>query len=197
MSRVTKYKIGYVIALAALAGCIFAVLRVVEPGPWIVAMAALVLLLPGRIQGLLFRDLFRGRSCLDRNDAQSAFVHFNSFLSTIKSQPWRRHALWLSWSVYTPDVEAMTWNNIGSAKFGLGDLPAAEEAWSHALSLDPLYPLPHANLALAAATRGEEAVAKRHLDEARALGYSGSQLDRLVQKAQSLLAQVESHGPRA
>lgn len=197
MSRVTKYKIGYVIALAALGGCIFALLRVVEPGPWIVATIALVLLLPGRVQGLLFRDLFRGRSCLDRDEAESALAHFNSFLSTIKAQPWRRHALWLSWSVYTPDVEAMTWNNIGSAKFGLGDLAAAEGAWNHALSLDPLYPLPHANLALAAATRGEEVAAKRHFGEARALGYSGSQLDLLVQKAQSLLAQVESRGPRA
>jgi len=162
-----------------------------------VATIVLILLIPGRVQGLLLRDLFRGRRDLDRNDAESALTHFNSFLSTIKAQPWRKPALWLSWSLYTPNLEAMTRNNIGSAQLTLGDLASAEEAWNAALVLDPLYPLPHANLALVAATRDDKVATRRHLDAARALGYKGAGFDRFVHKTQSILAMVESQGPRA
>ena len=197
MSRVTRYKIGYVIALLALAGCVIALARLVEPGPWLVATIVLVLIVPGRVQGLLFRDLFRVRRDLDRNSAESALTHFNSFLSTIKAQPWRKPALWLSWSLYTPNVEAMTRNNIGSAQLSLGDLASAEEAWNAALALDPLYPLPHANLALVAAARDNKVAMAQHLDKARALGYRGAAFDRFVHKTQSVLAAIESQGPRA
>ena len=197
MSRVTKYKIGYVIALLALAGVVIGLLRLAEPGPWLVVIVVLVFLVPGRVQGLLFRDLFRGRRDLDRNDAASALTRFNLFLSTIKAQPWRKPALWLSWSLYTPNVEAMTQNNIGSAQLSLGNLASAEEAWNAALALDPLYPLPHANLALVAAARDDKAATRLHLDAARALGYSGAGFDRFVHKTQSILATVESQGPRA
>jgi tetratricopeptide (TPR) repeat protein len=197
LSRVTRYRIGYAIALLALAGCVITFSRLVEPEPWLVATIVLVLLVPGRIQGLLFRDLFRGRRDLDRNDAESALIHLNSFLTTIRAQPWRKPALWLSWSFYTPNVEAMTRNNIGSAQLRLGDLASAEEAWNAALVLDPSYPLPHANLALVAAARDDKVAMARHLETARTLGYRGAGFDRFVHKTQSILAAVESQGPRA
>lgn len=158
-------------------------------------MLGVVLLIPGRVQGLLFRELFRGRRDLDRDDAASALNHLSSFLETIRSQPWRRPALWLSWSFYTPNVEAMAQNNIGAAYLALGNAGAAEVAWHAALRLDSQYPIPHANLALVAAARNDPVAASRHLDAAHKLGYSGAGLDRYVHKVQSTLAAVESHGP--
>jgi tetratricopeptide (TPR) repeat protein len=197
LSRVTRYKIGYVIALVILAGVVLTAARAGNSEPWVVVTIVAVLLLPGRVQGLLFRDLFRGRRDLDRNSAESALGHFSSFLSTIRAQPWRKPALWLSWSIYTPDVEAMTQNNIGAAQLNLGNLDSAEAALNTALSLDPQYPLPHANLALVAALRADPSAVERHLEAARKLGYKGAALDRFVSKTQSVLAAVESHGPAA
>jgi len=197
LSRVTRYKIGYLIAFAILAGVVLSVARAGDSEPWVVITIVVLLLLPGRIQGLLFRDLFRGRRDLDRNSAESALSHFNSFLTIIRAQPWRKAALWLSWSIYTPDVEAMAQNNIGAAHLNLGNLDAAETALSTALSLDPQYPLPHANLALVAALRADPGAVEHHLEAARKLGYKGAALDRFVSKTQSVLAAVESHGPAA
>jgi len=197
LSRVTRYKIGYVIALALVCGVVLAAARAGRSEPWVVFTIVLVLLLPGRIQGLLFRDLFRGRRDLDRNSPESALGHFNSFLTTIRAQPWRKPALWLSWSIYTPNVEAMTQNNIGAAQLNLGNLDSAQAALNTALSLDPQYPLPHANLALVAALRADSGTAEHHLVAARRLGYKGAGLDRFVSKTQSGLAAVESHGPAA
>jgi tetratricopeptide (TPR) repeat protein len=197
LSRVARYKIGYVLALALLAGVVVAASRAGDSQPWVVVTIVLVLLLPGRIQGLLFRDLFRGRRDLDRNSPESALGHFNSFLTTIRAQPWRKPALWLSWSIYTPNVEAMTQNNIGAAQLNLGDLSSAEAALNTALALDPQYPLPHANLALVAALRADSSAAESHLEAARKCGYKGAGLDRFVSRSQSILAAVESHGPAA
>jgi hypothetical protein len=197
LSRVTRYKIGYVIALTLVGGVVFAAAGAGNWEPWVVFTIVLVLMLPGRIQGLLFRDLFRGRRDLDRNSPETALGHFNTFLTTIRAQPWRRPALWLSWSIYTPNVEAMTQNNIGAAQLNLGNLDSAQAALSTALSLDPQYPLPHANLALVAALRADSGTAEHHLDAARRLGYKGAGLDRFVSKTQSVLAAVESQGPAA
>jgi hypothetical protein len=197
LSRVTRYKIGYIMALALVGGVVFTAARASDSEPWVVFTIVLVLLLPGRIQGLLFRDLFRGRRDLDRNSSESALGHFNSFLTTIRAQPWRKPALWLSWSIYTPNVEAMAQNNIGAAQLNLGNLDSAQAALNAALALDSQYPLPHANLALVAALRGDPSTAEHHLEAARKLGYRGAGLDRFVSKTQSVLAAVESHGPAA
>jgi hypothetical protein len=145
----------------------------------------------------LFRELFRGRRELDRNNPEVALGHFSSFLNTINAQPWRKAALWLSWSIYTPNVEAMTQNNIGAAQLNLGNLTPAEAALNAALALDPQYPLPHANLALLAALRADSNAVEHHLEAARRLGYRGAGLDRFVSRSQSILAAVESHGPAA
>jgi len=91
----------------------------------------------------------------------------------------------------------MTQNNIGAAHLLLGDIDAAEAAWHTAIDLDSQYPLPHANLAVVAATRNNAIAASEHLETARRLGYSGAGLDRFIHRTQSILAAVESHGPVA
>jgi hypothetical protein len=192
-----KYKIGYLVALLALGVGVLIFATFAKPKPWEVLLLIAVLLVPGRIQGLLFRDLFRGRHDLDRNDAASALKHLESFLHTVREQPWRRLALWLSWSIYTPSLEAMAQNNVGAAHLALGDIAAAEGAWRTALELDSQYPLPHANLALVAAAHNDSGAVDKHLATARKLGFRGEGLDRFVRKAQSILATVESHGPTA
>jgi len=197
LSRVTKYKFWYVVALLALGSALVSYSILAHPKGGAVLVLILVLLIPGRVQGLLFRDLFRGRRALDRGEPKLALSHLKEFLATVRAQPWRKPLLWLSWSFYTPSVEAMALNNIGTAQFALGDNGAAEVAWRDALDLDPQYPIPYANLALIAATRNDSSAASQHLEAARRLGYSGAGFDRFAHKTQSILAAVESHGPAA
>jgi tetratricopeptide (TPR) repeat protein len=180
--------------MALLAVAAFSILR--ASGSLHAAVIAVVLLLlPGRLQGLFYRPLFRGQRALARNSPAEALTYFRQFLESIERQPWRKWALWLSWSIYTPSATAMGLNNVGAAYAAIGEIGDAEVAWRHALAVDPLYAIPHANLAAAAASRGEADVAADLLATAARLGYSGGALDRATQRVQQLLARVESHGP--
>lgn len=197
MSRTSRYKAGYVAAFVSLALLCVAALYFTGWSKVTGIVLVLALLLPGRLQGVFFRDLFRGRRELDQGNPAAALPRFERFLATIRAMPWRRHLLWLSWSLYTPSVEAMTLNNIGSAHFALGENDSADIAWRAALARDPLYPIPYSNLALLAAARGDSTAAEELLASAKALGYSRGSLDRVVQQVQSLLAKSEAHGASA
>ena len=151
--------------------------------------------MPGRLQGLLLRPLFRGQRALAEGKPEEAAVQFHHQLTQLQAQPWRRLALWLGWSTYTPSLAAMVTNNLGVAHAALGELEQAQAAWKHALVLDHLYPVPYANLAAAAAARGASDEMHSLLCQARKLGYSGGPLDQATHRMQQLLAAVESSGP--
>ena len=194
MTRTIRYRAAYVVCMALLAVAAFSVLRAF--GSTHAAVIVVVLLIvPGRVQGLLYRPLFRGQRALASQKPAQALADFHQFLQTIESQPWRKWALWLSWSIYTPHANAMGLNNVGAAHAAMGEIDTAEAAWRQALVVDPLYAIPHANLAATAASRGEADLAAKLLAEAARLGYSGGALDRATQRVQQLLARVESHGP--
>src|SRR3546814_2031952 len=89
----------------------------------------------------------------------------------------------------------MCFNNVGVAHADLGDASSARDAWEHALALDPLYPVPYANLAALAAADGNVDQAASLLLRARQLGYTGGSLDRATHRVQQLLAAIESKGP--
>jgi tetratricopeptide (TPR) repeat protein len=191
MSRVTRYKIGYVVALVALGLLSIPVIRGLGGGAGAMLAVAAVLLVPGRVQGVFFRDLFQGRRLLDTGHAAEAVPHLERFLQTVHAEPWRKRLLWLSWSIYTPNVEAMALNNLGAARMRLGQLLEAETAFQEALALDPLYPVPQFNIAILHEMRGDRATAERAVAEATRLGYTGGTVDTMAHAAQSLLAQIE------
>jgi tetratricopeptide (TPR) repeat protein len=163
------------------------------PGVLLVAAAMLV---PGRIQGVYYRDLFNGRRLFDRGNVAGARACFGRFLAQLRRRPWIRRLLWLSWSLYTPSVEAMTWNNIACCELQQGRLSEARKSLETALTLDPLYPLPHFNLAVVYELEADRAAAERELEKANELGYAGGTLDAVARRAQSILAIVESRGIR-
>jgi tetratricopeptide (TPR) repeat protein len=142
---------------------------------------AALLLVPGRLQGYLWRDLFLGRRFFDIGDFQRSIQHSQIFLSTLEKKPWLRGLWWLSWSMYTRDAKAMTLNNLGAAQLNSGQLEAAKTALDEALQIDPAYPMPHLNLALLFKVRGQEEEANFHQQRARELGLHGDKVDRLVQ----------------
>jgi tetratricopeptide (TPR) repeat protein len=194
MSRVTRYKIGYVVALVALGILSIAVIGGLGGSVGAILAVGVVLLVPGRLQGVFYRDLFRGRRLLDTGHAAEAIPHLERFLQTVRAEPWRKRLLWLSWSVYTPNVEAMALNNLGAARMRLGQMREAETAFQEALTLDPFYPVPQLNIAMIHEMRGDRATAERAVAEATRLGYTGGTIDTVVHAAQSLLAQIEGRG---
>jgi tetratricopeptide (TPR) repeat protein len=197
MSRTARYKLAYVAVLAILALAASAAIIALGGGIATVIAVALLLLIPGRIQGFYYSDLFTGRRLLDTGEPEKAIPFIERFLESIKRHPQRSKLLWLSWSIYTPSVVAMAINNLGAARLGLGQVNEAEQAFTDALTQDPLYPLPHFNLAIVHELRGNRAGAAEAVERARQLGYSGGTLDTFIRKSQSLLASVEGRAARA
>jgi len=147
MSRIARYRTGYLLVLGALSALTYTVVRAAGGSSAALLTVGFLLLVPGRLQGLLLRPLFRGQRALAEGKPEEAAVQFHHQLTQLQAQPWRRLALWLGWSPYTPSLAAMVTNNLGVAYAARGELEQAQAAWKHALALDHLYPVPYANLA--------------------------------------------------
>lgn len=194
MSRTTALKIGYVVALLVLAliagGAIWAL------GGSITAflVVALLFLVPGRIQGIFFRDLFRGRRLLAEGDVAQSIAASQQFLAQVRNRPWQKNLIWLAGTLYTTDVEAMALNNIGTAHLHSGEFEQAQRCFREALALDGQYPLPLHNLAVIAEIALDREQARELFAAARDRGFANSSMDQVVSAAQALLASIEGRG---
>ena len=194
MTRTSRLKLLYVLALVVLGVLAGAIIFWVLPEHRVLAIIVLALLLfiPGRVQGTLFREHFRGRRLADLGKFEESIRASEAFLATISKEPWRKKAVWLGGVIYSPDIEAMTRNNIGVAAMQLGDIAKADLAFREALAVDREYPIPHFNLAVLATAGGDDVTASRELAEATRLGYEASRSDAVIRSAQQVLAVIES-----
>jgi tetratricopeptide (TPR) repeat protein len=189
MDRVTRRIVGYVAVVGLLAAAVFFFLP--WPPGWLHLVVAALFLLPGRLQGVLWRDFFRGRHAMNRQDFAGAEKHFLLFLDKLKQRPRLRHAAFLAWNFYTWNPEAMTRSNLGACRLVLGKLDAAEPELKEARDLDPGSPLPYFNLAVLAHARGAESEAERLRALAAQFGYRAATRERLISAAGGALAAVE------
>lgn len=191
MTRTERYKVQYfaTIAGSAVVGAIL--LWIVGIKPTTLIVVALLLVLPGRTQGYLWRDLYTGRRLLESGHVRGSIIASEQFIGQAKSKPWLARLWWLQGAMYTRNPVAMASNNIGAANLELGEFDAAKRAFSEAIALDSEYAVPHFNLALIANLENNRVDEKRRLDRAAALGYSQSAIDNFVQHAASILARFE------
>ena len=191
MTRTLARKLEYGATLVAL-GVVTAgpLLWVRAPG-WVWLVTGALLLIPGRIAGHYFRDLFTGRRLMDARRFAEAIPHFERFLEHIRAQPGLKKFIWLSAGIYTRDVEAMALNNLGAVRLELGELDRVEAPLRQALVLDPDYPIPYVNLAHLAVLRGDTAMAADASSAAKRLGYNATRIDALLNHVSSSLATLE------
>lgn len=194
MTRTMLYRLQYVVVFVFLAAGVVAVAQATHWDRRVLLALVVVLLVPGRLLGVLWRDLYRGRRLLGEGRFQESLRHSRQFLALLERQPWRRGLWWLAWAFYTRDPKAMALNNVGAALIELGDWDAAEEPLRQAAELDAEYPLPHYNLAVIAELRRDEVAMREHAATAVALGFSGGTVDRITEVAAGILARVEGRG---
>jgi tetratricopeptide (TPR) repeat protein len=137
------------------------------------------------------KDLYRCRRHVDREEYVAAIESGERFLATLRKHPWRARLIYLTWSLYTWNVEAMTRNNIGAAEMMRGRFAAAREQFDAALALDSGYALPYANLAIMASVEGDHTESERLMALAQRNGYAEKAVDRLVARAGAAYAGVQ------
>ena len=194
MNRTAKYKLLYCSALILLLAAAVLAAVLLGGGAYAWVVVVVLLLVPGRIQGHYYRELFTARKLLDEGRYAESIPYGERFLAQARSSPWIKRLIWLSWTVYTPDAEAMALNNLGAAHLELGRFDRAASAFEDALVLDPEYAIAYYNLALLRAAQDDECGAAKLLRRAQDLGYRRTNVDQLIGQAQSLLARLEGRG---
>jgi len=191
MTRPTRWKILYGVALALVLAVALVILKAAEFSLAATIVLALVLLIPGRINGHFWRSFYSGRRLLDSGWNAEAIKEFESFQQRLRENPSLKHLIWFVWSFYSRDIEAMTLNNIGAAMIREGELDQAEERIERAIRIDSQYPVPYYNKGLICELQGDREAAREWLGVARSLGYRQTRVDELANKAASILARIE------
>ena len=129
-------------------------------------------------------------------EIDSALEHFTSFAETVECRPWIKRLIWLSFGVYTTDIEAMTHNNLGACYLEQGEFTKAKTSLYRALEICPTYPIPYFNLALVYGFTKERREAVRCFQEAKRLGYDMSRFDQVLNSLSQGLANIEGQSGR-
>jgi tetratricopeptide (TPR) repeat protein len=156
-----------------------------------VFIVALIFFIPGRISSAFLKDLYRCRRHFDQQHYEEAIDRGWRFLRTLKAEPWRRKLIYLTWSLYTWNVEAMARNNIGASLMMLGSFEAARRELQAALAVDAGYALPYANLAAMAAAEGDREESARLVAMARHNGYAGRPVEKLLDRVGAAYAKMQ------
>ncbi len=191
MTRPTRLKILYGVAVILLIAVALAILKATNFSPTTVVLLALFFLIPGRINGHFWRDFYTGRRMMDSGWNGDALKEFEKFLTNVRENPALKHLIWFVWGFYTRDVEAMTLSNIGAVLIREGDLDQAEDRLVQAIQIDDKYPIPYYNMALIGELRGDRESAAESFGTAQSLGYQQSSIDEIANKAASILASIE------
>lgn len=125
-----------------------------------------------------------------RNFAESIICN-ERFLSDIRQFPWRKKLIWLSWGMYSKDIEAMTLNNLGISYLYLGKYDVAENYFYEAIKLDVQYPIPYLNLSILAYVKGNTESAENLNKKSAELGYRNTTFDDIIQIGQQILSNTE------
>ncbi len=184
MSRTLRFKFVLFGLLAlAIAGGMMIVLSGLSS--MVLIYVAAFFLLPGRITGYLWRDLMKGRRMMDAGRHGEAIQPLRAFLGELERKPWLGRLIWISPSVYTVSAKAMALSNLGACWLHLGKLDEAERSLNEAMALDPLYPMPHYNLAAVEVIRRREDQSRYHLEKAHELGFTKGPVDRILDRLKS------------
>lgn len=191
--RVLVRKILYFVIVVAL---VFVIAGVLYPifGPIGLGVAALVMLIPGRVAARGLHDFYLARRLIDDERYDEAVSASERFLETLRAESWRRWLILGAYGFYTSDIEAMAQNNLGVARMLQGDLDAAERALKDAVQRDHRYPMPFYNLAIVARARGDASGGDALMHEARKKGFKGGADDALISEIAGAYARFNARG---
>jgi tetratricopeptide (TPR) repeat protein len=193
INRTEKSKAQYIFLLIIL--LIFAFIIIVSlyraKLQVILPIIPVIFLIPGRIQGYYYKNFFKARRLLVERDYQGSIRYNELFLDDISAHKWIKKLIWLSWGMFSKDIEAMTLNNLGSSYLYLGNFAIAESYFNEATRLDGLYPIPYYNLSILSYIQGNSKKSEELHERAVELGFKQTTFDKVIQISQQILANIE------
>jgi tetratricopeptide (TPR) repeat protein len=142
-----------------------------------------VILAAGTTSYVVSREFFAGRRALKRRQWVEALTAFQAFEHELAASAWKQRLSFLAAGMYTSDPVAIARNNVGVVHLENAKLDLAEAAFRSALERDRDYAVPHLNLAVAAARRGNAEAMEAALADAQRLGITNKKVLRRVREA--------------
>lgn len=157
------------LVVAVVGGALLLGPRLPDPLPW--GLVALFLPVFGLTVAVV-RPLVRARRALAEQRYEHAAADLAAFEASLLAAPWKRALASLAVGLYTGNALAVARGTLGAVRLEQGRLDDAETHLRRALELDPGYAVPHANLAVVRAMRGDAAGAEEARQKAAALGFA-------------------------
>ncbi|MEW5743289.1 MAG: hypothetical protein AB1938_30550 [Myxococcota bacterium] len=129
------------------------------------------------------RHLFKGRSLMSQGKWDDAALELAAFEQEQSQPGWRRRLAFLFVGTFSSNGLAVARATLGALRLEQGRLDEAERHLTRALEADAGYAVPHANLALLAARRGDAATAETHRAHAHRLGFRRRSFDAALKAA--------------
>src|SRR5215510_3615735 len=139
MTRADKSRLLYALAILLAGGIGLAVSWYFGFRPSTLIVIAILLIIPGRIPALLWREFYTGQRAMQLGDHELARASYIAFLEKVRAQPWLKRLMYVKWGVHTWDIEAMALNNLGSTFVEKGEPQQAIRWYEAALAVDPEY----------------------------------------------------------
>lgn len=143
----------------------------------------LTILALAAVSYVVSRRFFAGRRHLKKKRWLDAISSFQAFETELLQSTWKRRVSWLAAGIYTLDAVAIARNNVGVVHLENEKLELAEAAFRKALESDQDYAVPHFNLAVVAAKRGDKTTMESELAEAGRLGLTSPKAHAKVRAA--------------
>ena len=158
---------------------------------YVLSLIVVFFILPGRLQGYLWRDFFNGRKLMSINNSEEAIYHFKKFEDKLNKKPWLKNAIYLAGFIYTKSIMVMTLNNLGACYLESGKFNDAKNYFESALEIDTQFPLSYYNLSIISEIEDYHELAINQFNTSVELGYSRNTLDQVIHKAGEMYAQFE------
>jgi tetratricopeptide (TPR) repeat protein len=176
----TRPRRNLVLILVFVVAALFLAPRLPDEALWVSAAVGGVLIAVCVFAG---RHLFRGRSLMKQGKWDDAALELAAFEHEQAQGGWRRALAFLFVGTFSSNGLAVARATLGAARLEQGKLDEAEGHLRRALEVDPGYAVPHANLALLAAKRGDDAAAETHRAHAHRLGFRRKAFDAALKEA--------------
>ncbi len=152
----------------------------------------LALFVAGRLINYPLRNFYRGLRAFRQRQFVESEQLFRQFLADLERRPWIEQLNRFNFSLYTTNLEAMTWNNLGAIELEQGRFAQAPQFLERALQIDPAYSKAYFNMAAAAIGQHEPERAREYFQKAKDLGFTNDSFDQFLSEVQQAYAAFNS-----
>ncbi|SHH31734.1 tetratricopeptide repeat protein [Tepidibacter thalassicus] len=131
------------------------------------------------VERVFWKNFYLGKRLLYKRRYKSSVEHFNMFLNDIEDKPWLSYLRMFNIGVYTHNLKAKVYNNIGICYLESKAFNKAEEYFNKAIEEDNKFCLPYYNLAIIYLIKDDELKARDYLTDAIKKGYNRVKLAQL------------------